>query len=111
MKLDDHDANARDDRVGGSHVVCPNHRGVPNRGGDCGDVERVWRPIDQTYKVNGWSASDESGKDGKLVGCMMSGTTPKAIRTGMGDEECDEENPAMVCNMIGQSWGASHFQS
>ena len=35
VMLDDHVADARDDRVGRSHVVCPNHRGVPRR--------RFWR--------------------------------------------------------------------
>ena len=40
---------------------------------------------------------------------MMSGMVPKTARAGVGDDEYDEENPAMVCDMTGQSWESFTF--
>ena len=106
--LDDHDAETRGDRVGGSHVVCSNHRGELDQGSKYREAKIVWRPTSQPYKINGWSTdNDDKGKD-MLVGCMANGVD-KRSRTRRADEELDEEETAIVCNMIGESWESLPF--
>ena len=109
MKLDNHDVDVRDDRVGESHVVCSGQQGVPNRGRNCGEVGKVWPATGQSYRINGWNLSEENGKGNEMVGCMLNGARSKRARAKVEDGESDDESPEMVCNMTGQSWESLPF--
>ena len=108
VMFDNHDAGTRDDRRGESHVVCSNHRGALNQGGKGCEVEKVCRPTNQPYKINGWSSDDDCEGKGMLVGCMTSGVN-RGTKARLVYDESDDEGAEMVCNMIGQSWETLPF--
>ena len=109
VQFNNHDADTRSDYAGGSHVVCSNHSGVLNQDGACDNADKVWRPTDQSYWINGWRSTNEEEKEQDLVGCMMKGTRFKKKITRLEEDESDEESTELVCNMTGQSWESLAF--
>ena len=67
------------------------------------NANQMWRPTNQSYRINGWSSTNEEEKEQALIGCMMKGTRLKKKITKLEEDESDEESTELVCNMTGQS--------
>ena len=116
--LNNHDAETRDEHVGGSHVVCLKKPEGPSQDEECGMStdkhskttiwENAWQSQGQAYQINGWE-NTSNAETRPLIGCTISmrNCKPRRVRTEESDDE--EETQDFVCNMTGQTWESLPF--
>ena len=76
-------------------------------------TNRVWRDQGQSYHIMGWSCQkpQEGLKVGKQLDCVSKGMAKRksTSRYQEDEEDTEDEQEHMVCNMTGQGWESLPF--